>query len=179
MNLERKKIDWRKYNEGIVGRGKEWAKGAITLEGGKVIMDVNKVFLNKAVWEVTNKATGKLEHNDTVTQIERIFRTHGFFTTKEYPIFRMKDGIGRSGRIDLVARKGRFRIAIEYDHHMLIKWKSFQKIMQIKPEAAVAITGNGYLKPNLERAKRYTDKFMVPLYVVSLKQKRYEMLGFV
>ena len=45
----------------------------------------------------------------------------------------------------MVARKGKFRIAVEYDHHEVIKWKSFQKIVQIKPEVAIAITGNGNL----------------------------------
>ena len=62
---------------------------------------------------------------------------------------------GRAGRIDLVARKGKFRVAVEYDHYGLIKWKSFQKIVQIKPDVAIAITGNGNLGPNLERAEKY------------------------
>ena len=43
-------------------------------------------------------------------------------------------------------------MAIEYDYHELIKWKNFQKIVQIKPDVAIAITGNGNLGPNLERA---------------------------
>ena len=37
--------------------------------------------------------------------------------------------------IDLVARKGKFKVAVEYDHHALIKWKSFRKIVQIKLDA--------------------------------------------
>ena len=59
----------------------------------------------------------------------------------------MKDKTGRSGRIDLIARRGKFRIAIEYDHHRLVKWKSFQKVVQIKPDTAAAIAGSGKLEP--------------------------------
>ncbi len=79
-----------------------------------------------------------------------------------------------AGRIDLVARKGKFRVAIEYDYHELIKWKSFQKIVQIKPDVAIAITGNGNLGPNLERAKKYCKYLNSELYVISLKQRKYQ-----
>lgn len=83
--------------------------------------------------EIIQGVNPKLEHNDTVSQIEQVFRKNGFYTTREYQIYKIKDGSGRAGRIDLVARKGKFRIVVEYDHHMVIKWKSFQKIVQIKP----------------------------------------------
>jgi hypothetical protein len=116
----------------------------------------------------------KIAHNDTVSQIERLFRKKGFYTTREYPIFKIKDKSGRAGRIDLVARKGKFRVAIEYDHHGLIKWKSFQKIVQIKPDVAIAITGNGSLGPNLERAEKYRKYLNSDLYVISLKQRKYQ-----
>ena len=116
----------------------------------------------------------KLKHNDTVNQIEQVFRRHSFYTTREYPIYKIKDGSGRPGRIDLVARKGKFRVAIEYDHHQLIKWKSFQKIVQIKPEVAIAITGLGSLKPNIERAIKYKPKLTSPLFVISLREKVYK-----
>ncbi len=114
-----------------------------------------------------------LKHDETVGQIERIFKKHGFFTTREYPIYRMKDGTKRSGRIDLVARKGKFRVAVEYDHRLNVKYKSFQKITQIHPETAIAITGSGYLKSNLARAAKYNDSTTMPLYVVSLKERKY------
>ena len=115
------------------------------------------------------------EHNDTVSDIERIFREAGFYTTKEYPIYAMTDKSGRSGRIDLVARKGKFRVAIEHDHKYNVKYKSFQKIVQIKPDIAIGITGYGYLKGSTERAERFN--FGVPIYVLSLKQQRYAKLG--
>ena len=115
----------------------------------------------------------KLKHNDTVRQIESIFRNNGFYTTREYPIYKMGDGSGKKGRIDLVARKGRFRVAVEYDHHKVIKWKSFQKIIQINPECAIAISGDGGLKENIVRASHYVRKLRQPLYVVSLKEKAY------
>ncbi|MEM0143209.1 MAG: hypothetical protein QXL94_04570 [Candidatus Parvarchaeum sp.] len=35
----------------------------------------------------------------------------------------------RVGMIDLVSKNGKFRVAIEYDHHKVIKWKSFHKIV--------------------------------------------------
>ena len=116
----------------------------------------------------------RIAHNTTVSQMDMIFRKHGFYTTREYPIYKLKDGSGRAGRIDLIARKGKFRVAVEYDHHSLIKWKSFQKIVQIKPEAAIAITGGGILGPNAERAKKYLKYLNSALYVVSLRQKRYQ-----
>lgn len=116
-------------------------------------------------------------HNETVSQIEQIFRKHGFYTTREYPIYKIKDGSGRAGRIDLVARKGKFRVAVEYDHHALIKWKSFQKIVQIKPNVAIAITGNGSLGPNIERAKSYVIRNSTALYVISLKGREYRLIN--
>ena len=115
-----------------------------------------------------------LRHDETVNQIEQIFRKYKFYTTREYPIYKLKDGSGRAGRIDLVARKGKFRVAVEYDHHKLIKWKSFQKIVQIKPDIAMAIAGNGNLEPNTERAKKYLKYLNSDLYILSLKQKKYQ-----
>ena len=119
----------------------------------------------------------RIKHDGTVSQIGQIFRKNGFYTTREYPICRIKDKSGRAGRIDLVARKGRFRVAIEYDHHGLIKWKSFQKIVQIRPDIAIGITGNGDLSPNLERAGKYLKYLTSDLYVVSLKEKKYHRFG--
>ena len=101
--------------------------------------------IKEIITEITINVNPLIKHNDTVSQIEQVFRKHGFYTTREYPIYKIKDGSGRAGRIDLVARKGKFRVAVEYDHHEVIKWKSFQKIVQIKPEVAIAITGNGNL----------------------------------
>lgn len=90
---------------------------------------------------IANGCDGLLEHNNTVSQIEQVFRKFKFYTTREYPIYVLKDGFGRASRIDLVARKGKFMV-VGYDHHNLIKWKSFQKIIQIRPDAAIAIAGN-------------------------------------
>jgi hypothetical protein len=56
----------------------------------------------------------------------------------------------------------------------LIKWKSFQKIVQIKPEVAIAIIGDGTLGPNIGRAKKYIKYLDSELYIVSLKQKKYQ-----
>ncbi|MGC8791605.1 MAG: hypothetical protein ACP5PO_08895 [Desulfurella sp.] len=114
------------------------------------------------------------KHDETVNQIEQIFRKNGFYTTREYPIYKLKDGSGRAGRIDLVARKGKFRVAVEYDHHRLIKWKSFQKIIQIKPEVAIAITGNGSLRPNIEHARKYIKYLNSELYIISLRQRKHQ-----
>ena len=124
--------------------------------------------------EILNSTNPKLKHDETISQIEQIFRKYKFYTTREYPIYRLNDGSGRAGRIDLVARKGKVRVAVEYDHHSLIKWKSFQKIVQIKPEAAIAITGGGALGPNIERAEKYLKDLNSDLYVISLKQKNYK-----
>ena len=123
---------------------------------------------------IISNVNPRIEHDVTVNQIEQIFRKYKFYTTREYLIYRLKDGSDRAGRIDLVARKGKFRVAVEYDHHSLIKWKSFQKIVQIKPEAAIAITGGGALGPNIERAEKYLKDLNSDLYVISLKQKKYK-----
>ena len=125
---------------------------------------------------IANECNGVLEHNDTVSQIEQVFRRYGFYTTREYPIYKIKDSSGRAGRIDLVARKGKFRVAIEYDHHQVIKWKSFQKIVQIKPDVAIGIAGKGDLEPNIERAEKYRKYLNSELYVISLKQKKYQKI---
>ena len=135
---------------------------------------MTEIKIEDIVRSITNDCDGWLEHNDTVNQIEDVFRKYGFYTTKEYPIFKIKNGSGRAGRIDLVARKGKFRVAVEYDHHNLIKWKSFQKIVQIKPEVAIGIVGNGGLEPNVKRSKKYTKYLNSDLYIISLKQKEYK-----
>lgn len=137
---------------------------------------VNMEDLSKLLDEIISEVNPLIEHNDTVSQIERIFRRHGFYTTREYPIYKIKDGSGRAGRIDLVARKGKFRVAVEYDHHEVIKWKSFQKIVQIKPDIAIGIAGLGELKPNLERATKYIKSLSSPLYIVTLKHKEYKLV---
>lgn len=126
---------------------------------------------------LTNEVTSSIKHDETVDQIEQIFRKNRFYTTREYPIFKMKDGSGRAGRIDLIARKGKFRVAIEYDHHKLIKWKSFQKMVQIKPDVAIGITGSGLLEPNLRRAEKYKKYLKSELYIVSIKEKKFAMLS--
>ena len=133
----------------------------------------NKI-LSLIIGEITAKVNPHSKHDATVDSIEKIFRKYKFYTTREYPIYKLKDGSERAGRIDLVARKGKFRVAVEYDHHSLVKWKSFQKIVQIKPEVAIAIAGNGDLEPNIERAKKYLKRLNSDLYVVSLKQKEYK-----
>lgn len=130
-----------------------------------------EVNIEAIVKTIANECNGLLEHNDTVNQIERVFRRYGFYTTREYRIFRIQNGSGRAGRIDLVARKGKFRVAVEYDHHEVIKWKSFQKIVQIKPDVAIGIVGKGGMRPNIERAQKYIEALKSPLYVVSLKDR--------
>lgn len=100
-----------------------------------------------------------------------MFRERKFYTTREYLIYKIKDGSGRAGRMDLVARKGKFKVAIEYDHYGVIKWKSFQKIVQIKPNVAIAITGLRELVQNIERANKYFKYLNSKLYVVSLRHK--------
>lgn len=82
---------------------------------------------NTLIIEIVVDVNPNLKHNDPISQIEQVFREYKFYTTREYPIYKLKDGSGRAGRIDLVARKGKFRVAVEYDHHNLIKWKSFRK----------------------------------------------------
>jgi hypothetical protein len=126
--------------------------------------------------EISRDVNPKLKHNDTVCQIEQVFRKNGFYTTKEYPIYKLKDGSDRAGRIDLVARKDKFRVAVEYAHHKLIKWKSFQKIIQIKPDVAIAIAGSGLLESNMMRAIKFRAIVRYPLYVVSLRDKNYKIL---
>ena len=88
----------------------------------------------------------------------------------------MKDKPERSGRIDLVARKGKLRVAIEYDHQKLVKWKSFQKVVQIRPDAAICIAGSGALTPNLKRAWKFRAIMRCPMYVMALAERKYELV---
>jgi len=75
---------------------------------------------NNIIIELT-KLNNNINHNETIGQIERLFRRNGYYTIREYPVYKMKDKSGRGGRIDLVARKGKLRIAIEYDHKYNVK----------------------------------------------------------
>lgn len=114
-------------------------------------------------------------HDEAVDEIERIFRDFGFFTTREYKIFSMKGKGGQPMRIDLVGRKGKFRVAIEYDHKYVVKFKSFEKIVRIKPEVGIAITGLGRMDESMKRAVRY--KTTGPLYMISLEEGRYKLVN--
>lgn len=128
------------------------------------------------VEQITKVVSPEIKHNDTINQLEMIFRKNGYYTTREYPIFKMKDNPERTGRIDLVARKGKFRVAIEYDHHKLVKWKSFQKIIQIKPDVAIAIAGSGELEPNIKRALKFRAIMKALLYVLVLQERKYKTI---
>ncbi len=133
----------------------------------------SKDYIIKQILYELIKTNPNLKHDETVSQIEQIFRKFGFYTTREYPIYVLKDGSGRAGRIDLIARRGKLRVAVEYDHHGLIKWKSFQKIVQIRPDVAIGITGMGSLGPNLERAEKYAKNLKSSMYIVSLRKRKY------
>ena len=128
------------------------------------------------VEQITKVVSPEIKHNDTINQLEMIFRKNGYYTTREYPIFKMKDKPERTGRIDLVARKGKFRVAIEYDHHKLVKWKSFQKIIQIKPDVAIAIAGSGELEPNMKRAEKFKAIMRCPMYVMTLQERKFKAI---
>ena len=154
--------DWSKYNQELVNRGKILARYSI---------------IPSIIVEIIDNIEPKSKHNDTINQMEKIFRKSGFYTTREYPIFKIKDGSDRRGRIDLVARKGKFRVGLEYDHHISVKWKSFQKVVQIMPEVGIVILGYGTLKENIERADKYAQKINFPFYVVSLKEKNFAVLN--
>ena len=60
-------------------------------------------------------------------------------------------------------------MAVEYDHHDLIKWKSFLKMVQIRLDVTVDITGMGSLEHNIERAGKYIKNLKCIMYIVSLK----------
>lgn len=62
---------------------------------------INMEDISKLLDEIIHEVDPRAEHNDTVSQIEMVFRRHGFYTTREYPIYKIKDGSGRAGRIDL------------------------------------------------------------------------------
>lgn len=132
--------------------------------------------IESIVFQIAKVVSPEIKHNDTINQLEMIFRKNGYYTTREYPIFKMKDKPERTGRIDLVARKGKLRAAIEYDHHKLVKWKSFQKIIQIKPDVAIAIAGSGELEPNIKRALKFRAIMRCPLYVMVLTARKYKVI---
>ena len=136
-----------------------------------MVMDAREV--ENVVAQIAKAVSPEIRHNDTIGQIEQIFRKNGYYTTKEYPIYRMKDKPERTGRIDLIARRGKLRVAVEYDHHVLIKWKSFQKIVQIRPDVAIGITGLGSLEPNIGRAGKYAKNLKPTMYIVSLRERKY------
>lgn len=65
---------------------------------------------------------------------------------------------------------------VEYGYHDVIKWKSFQKIVQIKPDVDIGIAGKGGLEPNIERAQKYITGNNMLLYVISLKERMYKLM---
>ena len=132
--------------------------------------------IESIVFQIAEVVSPAIKHNDTIGQLEQIFRKNGYYTTREYPIFKMKDKPERTGRIDLVARKGKLRVAVEYDHHRLVKWKSFQKVVQIKPDVAIAIAGSGELEPNVKRALKFRAIMKCPMYVLTLNERKYKVI---
>lgn len=154
--------NWSEYNEELVGRGRILG---------------NYLLVSEIVSEIIDSVKPDTEHNATIQQIEQIFRKRKFYTTREYPIFKIKDGSNRTGRIDLVARKGKFRVAVEYDHKYSVKYKSFQKVVQIGPEVGIVIAGYGSLKQNIERADKYTQKIRFPFYIISLSEGNFAVIN--
>ncbi len=44
--------------------------------------------------EIISETNPLIKHNETVSQIERAFRKHKFYTTREYSIYKIKDKSG-------------------------------------------------------------------------------------
>ena len=40
--------------------------------------------------DITKNANPPIDHNETVSQIEQVFRKHGFYTTREYQIYKKR-----------------------------------------------------------------------------------------
>ncbi len=160
--MAERKLDWHVYNEELVNSG-----GVL----------FNYMQVPEIITQIIDNVDPNLKHNETVKEIEQIFRKNKFYTTLEYPIFKIKDGSGRAGRIDLVARRGKFRIALEYDHKLHVKYKSFQKVTQIGPEVGIVIAGFGNLDENIARADGYVQRVNFPFYVVSLKEERFAVIN--
>lgn len=148
-------ITWVTYDKSVLDNIKELTANK---DGYMLVNMRSRSIENKEVEgiveQITKVVSPEIKHNYTINQLEMIFRKNGFYTTKEYPI-KMKDNPKRTGRIDLVAREGKLRVAIEYDHHKLVKWKGFQKIIQIKLDVAIAVAGSGLLEPNIRKALKF------------------------
>ena len=52
---------------------------------------MNEKLVEDIVIQITKVVSPEIKHNDTINQLEMIFRKNGFYTTKEYPIFKIKD----------------------------------------------------------------------------------------
>ncbi len=67
-------------------------------------------------------------------------------------------------------------MVVEYDHKYNVKWKSFQKVVQIKPEVGIVVAEYGSLASNLQRAAKHSVSLKSPLYICSLKERKYELV---
>ena len=48
--------------------------------------------IEEIIADIIKEAERAREHNYTVSQIEQVFKKHGFYTTREYPIYKIQDG---------------------------------------------------------------------------------------
>ena len=68
-----------------------WPRGIWVFSAEHQNRVVLGLLVSKVIEDIFEDAKPELEHNETVSQIERAFRKHKFYTTREYPIYRIKD----------------------------------------------------------------------------------------
>lgn len=100
---------------------------------------------------------GGNSHSQFITNLGYLLQTHNYRVQHEYPISYMhrtlKTGIvqRRWGHIDLFADSWDHKIAIEYDDHRILKYKSIEKLLHSNADTLIGIVGNGLLDNNIER----------------------------
>jgi len=126
-------------------------------------------------------------HSEFIMSLEFLLRTNSYRTVCESPIFfdhrTLRTGrmTKQQGYIDLFATGRNENIAIEFDRHRSLKYKSIEKLLQFDADILIGIVGNGALNYNKERilevmnALEITDRKVL---IIAMSEKTCEEVNW-
>jgi hypothetical protein len=106
-------------------------------------------------------------HGHVLDRLKRLFVKNGYRVHLEYPICfdsivrKSGDMISKNGYLDLVAVKEKWKIAIEFDTGVHLKFKSIEKLFQVDADICIGIIRgrSNTLGANIERIEQVRGEF--------------------
>ena len=127
-------------------------------------------------------------HKEVIDKLKSVLINEGYKVHLEYPIhFKSKirksgDKIIRDGNLDLVAVKGRDKIAVEFDNSVFLKFKSIEKLLQVEANLCIGLvrgkanTSEGSIK-RIEQVKKEYAFLQKNFWLIIMKEKFSHKVG--